>query len=197
MVADWAVEGADGRIFWSVNEISLSDRFFLEVALADQPRAVVERRMDAGEDGLLALAATGGADCCWGKKTACWRSPLLGGGGSLESGRVIGCVEGTAVLNRSQASSYLQKIRVNGASLRITCPGDSSARGRTAARVGRRCRFFAYLRRLCVGPCRFRGGRSRACGLLLLGVRPSRAWPVALAGECWRWAMGWPQRAPD
>ena len=33
---------------------------FLEVALADHPRAVVERRIAAGEkDGLLALAATG------------------------------------------------------------------------------------------------------------------------------------------
>ena len=101
-------------------------RNFLEVALADHPRGrwriggwpLGGRRLAGarryggadgrwGEDGLLALAATGGIFGC-----------------SPESGRVIGCVEGTAVLNRSQASSYLQKIRVNGASLRITCPGD-------------------------------------------------------------------------
>ena len=55
---------------------------------------------------MLALAATGGG----------W---LLAG-----IGRAFGRIERSAVLNRPQAGSYLQKIPGNGASLRITCPGD-------------------------------------------------------------------------
>ena len=77
---------------------------FLEVALADHPRAVVERRIAAGEkDGLLALAATGaegGSSPESGKKTACWRSPLLGG-------RLAGIGEGDRVRGRNRRAESL------------------------------------------------------------------------------------------
>ena len=83
---------------------------FLEVALADHPRAVVERRIAAGEkDGLLALAATGaeggGSSPESGKKTACWRR------GSPESARLIWRMKGTAVLNRLPAGLHFGKLR--------------------------------------------------------------------------------------
>ena len=72
---------------------------FLEVALADHPRAVVERRIAAGEkDGLLALAATGAAAACWRR-------------GSPESARLIWRMKGTAVLNRLPAGLHFGKLR--------------------------------------------------------------------------------------
>ena len=94
---------------------------FLEVALADHPRAVVERRIAAGEkDGLLALAATGAeggqlagigekdgllALAATGAAAACWRR------GSPESARLIWRMKGTAVLNRLPAGLHFGKLR--------------------------------------------------------------------------------------